>query len=54
MLAPIAGTGYVNQVTAGVLLFRLLTWLLLIPVGGAAIGLWQLGLRRAESASAAD
>ena len=53
MLTPIAGTEYVNQVTAGVLLFRLLTWLLMIPAGGAAIGLWQLGLQRSARAEAA-
>lgn len=45
MLAPIAGTQYVNQVTAGVLLFRVLTWLLMIPAGGVAIGLWRRGLQ---------
>jgi ABC-type thiamin/hydroxymethylpyrimidine transport system permease subunit len=46
LLTPIAGTAFVNEVTAGVLLFRLLTWLLMIPAGGAALALWQVGLRR--------
>lgn len=50
LLTPIAGTEYVNEVTAGVLLFRLLTWLLMIPVGAAAMGLWQVGLRRRADA----
>ena len=48
MLTPIAGTQYVNQVTAGVLIYRILTWLLMIPAGAVALGLWQAGLRRAE------
>ena len=52
MLTPIAGTEYVNQVTAGVLIFRLLTWLLLIPAGGVAVGLWQLGLQRSSRSQA--
>ena len=46
MLTQIAGSSFVNQVTAGVVLFRLLTWLVLIPLGGVAFGLWQTGLRR--------
>lgn len=46
LLTPIAGTAFVNEVTAGVLLFRLLTWLLMIPAGGVALALWQVGLRR--------
>ena len=48
MLTPIAGTQYVNQVTAGVLIYRILTWLLMIPAGGVALGMWRVGLRRAE------
>lgn len=50
MLTPIAGAEYVNQITAGVLIFRVLTWLLLIPVGGAAIALWHYSLRRRDRA----
>jgi uncharacterized membrane protein YbhN (UPF0104 family) len=46
MLVPIAGNEYVNEVTAGVLLFRILTWLLMIPAGLVAFGLWRAGLRR--------
>ncbi len=46
MLAPIAGTAYVNQVAAGVLIYRLLTWILLIPVGLVALGGWRLEQRR--------
>ena len=51
MLTPIAGTQYVNQITAGVLVYRILTWLLMIPAGGVAIGLWRIGLRRSEPAT---
>jgi hypothetical protein len=51
MLTPIAGTQYVNQVTAGVLVYRLLTWLLMIPAGGVALALWQTGLRRRNRAA---
>lgn len=51
LLTPIAGTEFVNEVTAGVLLFRLLEWLLMIPAGGVALGLWQVGLRRAAEAA---
>jgi hypothetical protein len=47
MLTPIAGSAYVNQVTAGMLIFRILTWLLMIPAGGVALGLWRFSLRRA-------
>ena len=51
MLVPIAGTQYANQVTAGVLVYRLLTWLLMIPAGGVALALWQTGLRRRSRAA---
>jgi putative heme transporter len=46
MLTAISGQQYVNEVTAGVLVFRLLTWLLMIPAGGVAMALWQVGLRK--------
>jgi len=46
MLAPIAGEAYVNQVAAGVLIYRLLTWILLIPVGLVALGGWRWQQRR--------
>jgi len=45
MLAPIAGPEYVNEVAAGVLLYRLLTWILLIPTGLIALGAWRLQQR---------
>ncbi len=42
----ITGDDFVNQVTAGVLVFRLLTWLLLIPVGFSVLTGWRWLLRR--------
>ncbi len=54
LLVPIAGTEFVNEVTAGVLLFRILTWLLMIPAGAVAFGLWQNGLRRSPASRTAD
>jgi uncharacterized membrane protein YbhN (UPF0104 family) len=53
MLTPIAGNAYVNSVAAGVLLYRLLTWLLVIPAGLVALGAWRY-LRRREEQRAAD
>ena len=47
MLTAAAGEGYVNQITAAVLVFRILTWLAIIPVGLATLGLWKHQLRRA-------
>jgi uncharacterized membrane protein YbhN (UPF0104 family) len=46
MLTAITGQDYVNEVTAGVLVYRILTWLLMIPAGGVAMALWQAGLRK--------
>jgi putative heme transporter len=46
MLTAAAVGNPVNEVTAGVLLFRLLTWIAVIPAGLAAIGVWRRALRR--------
>ena len=46
MLAPLAGSAFVNEVAAGVLIYRMLTWLLLIPTGFGALLVWRL--RRPE------
>lgn len=46
MLTAAAGQEYVNQITAAILIFRVLTWLLIIPVGLAVLGWWQHALRR--------
>jgi len=49
MLTAAAGPQYVNQITAAVLVFRVLTWLLIIPVGLAVLGFWQHQLRRSSA-----
>ena len=54
MLTPIAGTEFVNEVAAGVLLYRLATWLLLIPAGLIALGGWKLNDRKLQRQAAAD
>ncbi len=46
MLTAAAGPEYVNQISAAVLVFRILTWLAIIPVGLGALGLWKHQLRR--------
>lgn len=48
MLTAAAGDEWVNQITAGVLLYRLLTWLVIIPVGFGALGVWRRGVRSDE------
>jgi putative heme transporter len=48
MLTAAAGSEFVNQITAAVLVFRILTWLAIIPVGFGALGLWKHQLRRAS------
>jgi uncharacterized protein (TIRG00374 family) len=42
MLTPIAGSEYVNEIAAGVLIYRLLTWILLIPTGFGMLLAWRL------------
>jgi len=46
MLTAIAGSDLVNEVTAAVLVFRLLTWLAIIPAGLVAMLVWRVTLRR--------
>lgn len=46
MLTAAAGQQYVNVITAGVLIFRVLTWLVIIPVGLGALGFWKFQLSR--------
>lgn len=48
LLTAAAGQEYVNQITAAILVFRVITWLLIIPVGLGALGLWKLQLRRLD------
>ena len=54
MLTAAAGSEWVNQITAAILLFRLLTWLVIIPVGLAVLGGWQLQLKRKRKPAPAD
>ena len=56
MLTAAAGQEWVNQITAAILIFRILTWLLIIPVGLAVLGFWRHQLRRnpPDVASRAD
>lgn len=50
MITATTGAETINEVTAGVLVFRLLTWLALIPSGIVALGIWRMGARRAGPA----
>ncbi len=52
MLTAAAGTEWVNQITAGVLLYRMLTWIVIIPVGFGALGVWRQGVRTDEKRNA--
>lgn len=46
LVTQVSGGGTVNVVTAGVLIYRALTWVLLIPIGGAAIAIWRATLEK--------
>jgi hypothetical protein len=46
MLTAAAGEQWVNQITAAVLIFRILTWLLIIPVGLGVLAFWKRQLER--------
>jgi hypothetical protein len=46
LVTRVSGSATVNAVTAGVLVYRVLTWILLIPIGWAAIVVWRWTLRR--------
>lgn len=48
LLGAYAGPDFVNQVTAGVLLFRIVTWLMIMPIGWTTLFVWQFGLRRRQ------
>jgi putative heme transporter len=41
LLTAATGSDQVNLITAAVILFRVLTWLVLIPVGLVALGIWK-------------
>ena len=46
LLTGYAGGGSVNQVTAAVMLFRLATWISVIPIGWLTVAFWRLSVRR--------
>ncbi len=46
MITSVTGATWVNQVTAGVILFRVLTWILVIVAGFIALAGWRWSLRR--------
>lgn len=46
LLAQVAGSAHVNAAAAGVVLYRVITWIALIPLGAIAIAAWRWGLRR--------
>ncbi|HET9600855.1 MAG TPA: lysylphosphatidylglycerol synthase domain-containing protein [Acidimicrobiales bacterium] len=46
LLTGYAGAENVNQVTAGVMLFRLATWIAIIPIGWFTVFLWRLSVKR--------
>lgn len=48
MLTAAAGQGLVSQVTAAVVVFRILTWLSLIPVGLVTLAGWRVLQRRRQ------
>jgi uncharacterized membrane protein YbhN (UPF0104 family) len=50
LLTAAAGSQYVNQITAGVLIFRVLTWVVIIPIGLATLGVWQRRMTKQSSA----
>ena len=47
LLTAAAGSQYVNQITAGVLIFRVLTWVIIIPIGLGTLAVWQRVIARA-------
>ena len=53
LLTAAAGSQYVNQITAGVLIFRVLTWVIIIPIGLATLGIWQRLMARSKQKAAA-
>jgi uncharacterized membrane protein YbhN (UPF0104 family) len=46
MITSVTGAALVNEVTAGIVLFRLLTWILVILAGLVALLVWQVAERR--------
>jgi uncharacterized membrane protein YbhN (UPF0104 family) len=53
LLTGYAGRGYVNQVTAGVMLFRLGTWIAIIPIGWITVFIWRRSVKHGHAKLAA-
>lgn len=54
VLTEAAGTGSSDRIAAAVFVFRLLTWLAPIVVGGLAFSRWREGMRRRADADGVD
>lgn len=52
LLVTAAGEQFVNQVAAGVIVYRLLTWVVVVPTGLGALAVWRFGTRRTASSDA--
>jgi uncharacterized membrane protein YbhN (UPF0104 family) len=50
MLTGYAGGSHVNEVTAGVMLFRSATWIAIIPIGWLTVLWWRISVRRGRAA----
>jgi uncharacterized membrane protein YbhN (UPF0104 family) len=46
LLTGYAGGSYVNQVTAAVMLYRLATWIAIIPIGWITVLIWRISVKR--------
>jgi uncharacterized membrane protein YbhN (UPF0104 family) len=51
LLTAAAGSEHVNSISAGVIIFRLLTWILIIPVGLFVLVLWRRSVSRQQPAA---
>ncbi len=51
LLTAAAGSEYVNSVSAAVILFRVLTWLLIIPIGLAVLAYWSRSVANKPAAA---
>lgn len=49
LMTAVSGSSWVNEVTAGVVIFRLLTWIILIPIGLGALAVWRHGRRKEQA-----
>jgi uncharacterized membrane protein YbhN (UPF0104 family) len=52
LFTQIAGDEFTDQITAAVFIFRIVTWLLVVPVGGLTYLWWRRDVRRRAAATA--